>query len=90
MDENKKKEIRWSVFIPAFSFVLIAAIIGIVNNEALTSMSNTFFAWSLESFGWLYQITVMAVFIITFQNLEALESAVKMQNRNILSEHGLL
>ena len=65
MDENKKKEIRWSVFIPAFSFVLIAAIIGIVNNEALTSMSNTFFAWSLESFGWLYQITVMAVFIIT-------------------------
>ena len=43
MDENKKKEIRWSVFIPAFSFVLIAAIIGIVNNEALTSMSNTFF-----------------------------------------------
>ena len=65
MDENKKKEIRWSVFIPAFSFVLIAAIIGIVNNEALTSMSNTFFAWSLESFGWLDQITVMAVFIIT-------------------------
>lgn len=30
--ENKKKDIRWEVFIPRFILVLIAAIIGIVNN----------------------------------------------------------
>ncbi|MEL3903089.1 MAG: BCCT family transporter [Treponema phagedenis] len=65
MAENQKKEIRWAVFIPALAFVLIAAITGIISNETLTSVSNSFFAWSLESFGWLYQITLIAVLIIT-------------------------
>lgn len=63
--ENEKKNIRWEVFIPSFVFVAIAAIIGIVSNKALTESSNAFFAWSLESFGWLYQwVTIITLFLV--------------------------
>ncbi len=63
--ENEKKNIRWEVFVPSFILVAIAAIIGIVNNQALTETSNKFFAWSLESFGWLYQwITIITLFLV--------------------------
>ncbi|NLW42595.1 MAG: BCCT transporter [Tissierellia bacterium] len=61
---DNKKNIRWEVFIPAFSLMLIAAIVGLVNNEALTSASNTFFNWSLDTFGWLYQYVTIACLII--------------------------
>ena len=48
-----KKGIRWEVFIPAFFVVAVAAIVGIVDKDALTKASNMFFFWSLDSFGWL-------------------------------------
>ncbi|WBW50001.1 BCCT family transporter [Peptoniphilus equinus] len=64
--ENKKKDIRWEVFIPGFVLVLIAAIVGLVNNEALSTVSNKFFNWSLESFGWLYQLVTIFCLILTF------------------------
>ena len=68
-----KKGIRWEVFIPAFLVVAIAAIVGIVNKEMLTKASNMFFFWSLDSFGWLYQISIMAsvvlVTVVTFSKL---------------------
>lgn len=63
--ENKKKEIRWEVFIPTFTLVLIAAIVGIMNNKALAEYSQKFFNWSLDSFGWLIQIVCITVLIIT-------------------------
>ncbi|NLD04899.1 MAG: BCCT transporter [Synergistaceae bacterium] len=59
-----KKGIRWEVFIPAFLVVAIAAIVGIVDKAALTKASNLFFFWSLDSFGWLYQIAIMASFVL--------------------------
>ena len=69
----RKADIRWSVFTPAIIIFLIAAVIGIVDNEALTKVCKDFFGWSLESFGWLYQIVAMAGFIlvavITFSRL---------------------
>lgn len=65
--------VRKDVFIPGVILFGIAAIIGIVNNKALTESSQAFFAWSLESFGWLYQYVVMGstimVAIITFSKL---------------------
>ena len=67
------KGIRWEVFLPAYAVVAIAAIVGIVNKEALTKASNSFFFWSLDSFGWLYQLSIMAsvvlVAIATFSKL---------------------
>lgn len=68
MDKNKieKKEMRWEVFAPAFALTMLAAIIGLVNNKALTDISQKFFVWSLETFGWLYQIVTIVVLIVTF------------------------
>ena len=69
----KKSAIRWEVFIPAYIVVGGAALLGIFNKDALTSGSNAFFFWSLDSFGWLYQLTIMASFIlvaiVTFSKL---------------------
>ncbi len=63
---NKNKDIRWSVFIPGFTLILIAAIVGLVSNEALSKVSNQFFKWSLSSFGWLYQIVTVVGLVLTF------------------------
>ena len=78
-DEQKQsvadlnKGIRWEVFIPTFLVVAIAAIVGIVNKDMLTKASNTLFFWSLDSFGWLYQLSIMAsvvlVAVVTFSKL---------------------
>jgi choline-glycine betaine transporter len=71
--EDLKKKIRWEVFIPAYLVVGGAALLGIFNKDALTQGSNAFFFWSLDSFGWLYQIAIMAslvlVAIATFSKL---------------------
>ncbi len=71
--KETSQNIRWEVFIPGFIVFAIAALVGIVNNEALTKSSMSFFYWSLDTFGWLYQYVVMAstilVAIITFSKL---------------------
>lgn len=71
--EETKKNIRWEVFIPGFVIFAIAALVGIFNNKALTESAMSFFFWSLDSFGWLYQYVVMGstvlVAIITFSKL---------------------
>ena len=66
MEENakNKKPIRWNVFIPCFLVIGGAAILGIVNNEWLTAVTNEIFSWSLGSFGWLYQIIAMLTLIL--------------------------
>jgi choline-glycine betaine transporter len=65
--------VRKDVFIPGIILFGMAAIIGIVNNKALTQSSQAFFVWSLESFGWLYQYVLMSstilVAIITFSKV---------------------
>lgn len=63
MNEKKKNEIRWAVFVPAFALTLLAAVVGIVSNKTLTTLSNRFFTWSLDSFGWLYQIISLVVLL---------------------------
>lgn len=59
-----KKRIRWEVFIPAYLVVAAAAVIGMVNKDLLTKSCNQFFFWSLDTFGWLFQLSVTASFIL--------------------------
>lgn len=62
MEHNKK--IRWDVFIPSFIVIGGASLLGVVNNEWLTATMSAIFGWSLETFGWLYQIVAMVCLII--------------------------
>ena len=69
MDSGKtpmdmKKAVRWEVFIPAYIVIAAAAIVGIVNKDMLTQACNMIFTWSLDTFGWLYQISIMACFVL--------------------------
>lgn len=62
-EEKLNKNIRWSVFIPSFIFMLVFAIYGIINSDGFTSYANSFFDWSLDSFGWLYQLAFISSLI---------------------------
>ena len=64
--ETNQKPIRWDVFIPCFAVIGGAAILGIVNNEWLTSVTNAIFGWSLSTFGWLYQVVAMVTLALAF------------------------
>lgn len=64
--ETNQKPIRWDVFIPCFAVIGGAAILGIVNNEWLTSVTNAIFGWSLSTFGWLYQMVAMVTLALAF------------------------
>ena len=70
MSENRetngenRKAIRWEVFLPAYFIVGGAALLGLMNKEALTKGANAFFFWSLDSFGWLFQWSIMACVIL--------------------------
>lgn len=58
-ESKPRYTVRKEVFISGIVVFAIAAIIGIVNNQALTAGAMTFFYWSLDNFGWLYQLAVM-------------------------------
>lgn len=62
--ETNNKPIRWNVFIPCFAVIGGSAILGIVNNEWLTAVTNGVFSWSLSTFGWLYQIVAMVTLFL--------------------------
>jgi choline-glycine betaine transporter len=70
---KEKKHLRMGVFLPAVIFIGAAALLGIISNKALADTAWAFFHWSLESFGWLYQIAsivgLVVVFIIMFSKL---------------------
>lgn len=69
-EQNQKHKIRLEVFIPSFVIVGGAVLIGIFNNKLLTAIASDVFDWSLNSFGWLYQIisviALLLVGVITF------------------------
>lgn len=70
---ENKKPLRWEVFIPTFVIIVGAALLGIFNNELLTTVTKGVFEWSLKSFGWLYQWLALGclalVIIITFSKV---------------------
>ncbi|MGL4607267.1 MAG: BCCT family transporter [Eubacteriaceae bacterium] len=62
---EKKKQVRWEVFIPTFIIIGGAALLGILNNEMLTAVTSSVFVWSLQTFGWLYQwLSLGCLFIV--------------------------
>lgn len=62
--DNRKKEINWYVFIPTIVCIGGAALIGIINNEWLTSIAYFLFGWTLTNFAWLYQIIAIFTLIV--------------------------
>ena len=62
--EANNKPIRWNVFIPCFLVIGGAALLGIVNNAWLTSVTSSIFGWSLSTFGWLYQMVAMVTLLL--------------------------
>lgn len=73
LKEANFKKVRKGVFWPAFIVVGGAACLGIFNNKLLTDVAKNTFTWSLQSFGWLYQlisiISLITVALITFSKL---------------------
>ncbi len=59
-----KTRLRLSVFIPSFGIVLLAGIIGLVNNEWLISFFQGAFEGAYANFGWLYQLITLALVIL--------------------------
>lgn len=60
----KGKAIRKGVFIPAFSCVLIAGAVGLINNQLLISLFKGAFELAYQNLSWLYQWIVLAIVII--------------------------
>lgn len=60
----KGKAIRKGVFIPAFSCVLIAGAVGLINNQLLISFFKGAFELAYQNLSWLYQWIVLAIVII--------------------------
>lgn len=58
------KGVRWSVFIPCFLVIGGAALLGVVKNDWLTTVTSAVFGWSLENFGWLYQWVALGTLIL--------------------------
>ena len=52
--QKKKNAINWYVFLPTLIVVGGAAILGLVSNKMLTEVSYAVFAWTLQTFAWLY------------------------------------
>lgn len=63
-DTTQKKPLKMGVFIPSFVITGGAAILGLVNNEWLTSATYTVFEWSLKNFAWLYQLVAMFTLVM--------------------------
>lgn len=63
-NESQEDGIRWGVFIPGILFMGVAVILGIFNSNLLSSIATNFFNWSLDNFGWLYQLASILAFII--------------------------
>ena len=92
--ETNQKPIRWDVFIPCFAVIGGAAILGIVNNEWLTSVTNAIFGWSLSTFGWLYQVVAMVTlalaFMLTFSKVGKIRfGGDSVWKRNLLTAYAL-
>ena len=85
--KNGKIKLKKEVFWPTIIFTGGAAILGIVNNEALTSITKKFFTWSLDSFGWLYQIIVMISFLVMMALFFSKLGSVRIGGKDAKAKH---
>ena len=62
--KSQKKAVNWYVFTPTLIVIGGAALMGLINNQLLTSVSETIFNWTLINFSWLYQLAGMLALIL--------------------------
>ncbi len=65
MPTNSRKRLNAGVFIPAFSIIVLAVIVGLVDNAALVSVAKNIFYFSLSDFAWLYQLLAFSALAVT-------------------------
>lgn len=85
--KNQKIKLKSEVFWPTIIFTGGAAVLGIVNNKALTSITKTFFNWSLETFGWLYQIIVILAFIVMMALFFSKIGSIRIGGKDAKAKH---
>lgn len=83
----KNVKLKTEVFWPTVIVAGGAAILGIVNNEFLIKVTGSFFTWSLESFGWLYQIIVMLSFLIMVALFFSKVGSIKIGGKDAVAKH---
>lgn len=89
-NKNKKWELRKEVFYPAIVIIGGAALIGILNNKALTTMTQAFFEWSLQTFGWLYQIASIVALLVVFALLFSRYGNVKIGGKDAVPKYSFM
>ncbi|MBM6825108.1 BCCT family transporter [Veillonella magna] len=86
MNTNEKKgllsQIRWEVFIPSFLLVAGAAVMGLLNNDKLAAWSKLFFSWSLDHFGWLYQLVVTFTCLLVLYLMLSKAGSIRFGGKN--------
>lgn len=65
MEPMNTKRLNMLVFVPAFAIILIAVVVGLVDNETLVRVAKAIFFFSLSDFGWLYQLLAFAALAVT-------------------------
>lgn len=87
VEENNKKKIQWSVFIPAFLVIGGAAIMGLINNTMLSKASHTIFTWALTNFGWLYQIVAITCLVLAAVFAFSKLGKIRFGGKNAKAKH---
>lgn len=65
MPEIAKRSLRKAIFIPTFSIIILAVIVGLIKNELLVEVAKNLFYVSLSGFGWLYQLIAFSALAIS-------------------------
>lgn len=60
----RQLQVRKSVFIPSFCFVLGAGVVGLVDNELLIKRFRSAFEWAYANMSWLFEWIVAAAFVL--------------------------
>ncbi len=63
--ENGKFQMNWAVFVPSLGLILLAVVIGLVDNKLMVDVSKSIFNFTLLKFGWLYQLLALSCLSIT-------------------------
>lgn len=65
MNTSSRKRLNVGVFVPAFTIILLAVVLGLVDNEALVKVAKGIFYFSLVDFAWLYQLLAISALAVT-------------------------
>lgn len=66
MTNNKKVKIKHLVFWPPFLILTTAVVLAFINDAAFASVMTSAFDWSVNQFGWVYQLAAISILIFMF------------------------